>query len=284
MQDKTNRPYKCSMCPKAFVQPQSLNNHEERHKRGRDVQKRYLCEVCSKCFAQSGSLVAHMRTHTGVKPYVCNVCSRAFTKSTYLQLHLRTHSGEKPYICQYCSRAFARANTLARHITMHTGEAKYQCQICTKSFRRLTSLNEHTYTHTGQRPYACKICSKRYNNAGSLYAHTKKCKASQENQEVKEFSVALNPSDNNSPVSNIQSDNNLPADLIIFTEMRTDETITDESLMPEPPTCQFIVADIHDEKSMSNNILDQFTVQEPDVFNMNEKQFKTPYYELYPSM
>ncbi|KAG8038724.1 hypothetical protein G9C98_000279 [Cotesia typhae] len=174
---KKNRPHKCSLCPKAFAQQQSLNNHLERHKRVKDTQKRFLCDVCSKCFAQSGSLVAHMRTHTGVKPYVCSVCSRAFTKSTYLQLHLRTHSGEKPYICQYCSRAFARANTLARHITMHTGEAKYQCQICRKSFRRLTSLNEHTYTHTGQRPYACKICTKRYNNAGSLYAHTKKCKA-----------------------------------------------------------------------------------------------------------
>ncbi|XP_057334484.1 zinc finger protein 287-like [Microplitis mediator] len=174
---KKNRPHKCSLCPKAFAQLQSLNNHVERHKRVKDTQKRFLCDVCSKCFAQSGSLVAHMRTHTGVKPYVCNVCSRAFTKSTYLQLHLRTHSGEKPYICQYCSRAFARANTLARHITMHTGEAKYHCQICRKSFRRLTSLNEHTYTHTGQRPYACKICTKRYNNAGSLYAHTKKCKA-----------------------------------------------------------------------------------------------------------
>ncbi|XP_066592130.1 zinc finger protein 846-like isoform X2 [Prorops nasuta] len=173
--EKQNRPHKCSLCPKAFAQAQSLANHMERHKRVKDTQKRFLCEVCSKCFAQSGSLVAHMRTHTGVKPYVCNVCSRAFTKSTYLQLHLRTHSGEKPYICQYCSRAFARANTLARHITMHTGEAKYHCQICTKSFRRLTSLNEHTYTHTGQRPYACKICTKRYNNAGSLYAHTKKC-------------------------------------------------------------------------------------------------------------
>ncbi|KAH0534344.1 hypothetical protein KQX54_003187 [Cotesia glomerata] len=188
---KKNRPHKCSLCPKAFAQQQSLNNHLERHKRVKDTQKRFLCDVCSKCFAQSGSLVAHMRTHTGVKPYVCSVCSRAFTKSTYLQLHLRTHSGEKPYICQYCSRAFARANTLARHITMHTGEAKYHCQICRKSFRRLTSLNEHTYTHTGQRPYACKICTKRYNNAGSLYAHTKKCKAQNGAKEVGKETLPL---------------------------------------------------------------------------------------------
>ncbi|XP_031780379.1 zinc finger protein 665 isoform X2 [Nasonia vitripennis] len=270
--DKSNRPHKCSICPKAFAQAQSLANHEERHRRARDVQKRYLCEVCSKCFAQSGSLVAHMRTHTGVKPYVCNICSRGFTKSTYLQLHLRTHSGEKPYICQYCSRAFARANTLARHITMHTGEAKYQCQICSKSFRRLTSLNEHTYTHTGQRPYACKICSKRYNNAGSLYAHTKKCKVTQ--------ASGVQQSNDETPP---QTDIDAASQVLIFTEKKSDETITDKTIATEP-SCQFMVANVPEQKTMTTDMLEPFTIQESQVYELNSKQFKTPYYGLYPNM
>ncbi|KAK0088853.1 hypothetical protein PV325_010450 [Microctonus aethiopoides] len=286
--DKHNRPHKCSMCPKAFAQAQSLTNHMERHKRVKDTQKRFLCEVCSKCFAQSGSLVAHMRTHTGVKPYVCNVCNRAFTKSTYLQLHLRTHSGEKPYICQYCSRAFARANTLARHITMHTGEAKYHCQICMKSFRRLTSLNEHTYTHTGQRPYACKICTKRYNNAGSLYAHTKKCKAQQ-----------LNTSTSSTPYHNItvhedvnnQNVDNTTSAMLIYSQRKIPDDVTNvtnavggQSITASSPS--FTIANnVHNQKSsLPTNIIQQYTIDHSNVYTLDAKQYKNPYYTIYPGI
>lgn len=246
----------------------------DRHKRVKDTQKRFLCEVCSKCFAQSGSLIAHMRTHTGVKPYVCNVCTKAFTKSTYLQLHLRTHSGEKPYICQYCSRAFARANTLARHITMHTGEAKYHCQICMKSFRRLTSLNEHTYTHTGQRPYACKICAKRYNNAGSLYAHTKKCKSQQQSSVAPTYVVGTESADNN-----IQ--NNAVPSMIIYSQKKLVET---SAVGQVTPASQFMVANVNNQKSLTTNIIQPFAVEDPNLYEVNAKQFKNSYYTIYPNM
>ncbi|KAL0126473.1 hypothetical protein PUN28_005083 [Cardiocondyla obscurior] len=271
--DRHNRPHKCVLCPKAFAQAQSLANHVERHKRVKDTQKRFLCEKCSKCFAQSGSLVAHMRTHTGIKPYVCNVCNRAFTKSTYLQLHLRTHSGEKPYICQYCSRAFARANTLARHITMHTGEAKYHCTICTKSFRRLTSLNEHTYTHTGQRPYACKLCTKRYNNAGSLYAHTKKCKAQQlSTSTTTAFAVSTTDS------APQQNDTSMPQ-LLIYSQRKLVEETTVGQVVSTP---QYMVTNVHNQKTVPANVIQPFTVEDPNMYN--SKQFKNSYYAIYPNM
>ncbi|XP_011868355.1 PREDICTED: zinc finger protein 569-like [Vollenhovia emeryi] len=270
--DRHNRPHKCALCPKAFAQAQSLANHVERHKRVKDTQKRFLCEKCSKCFAQSGSLVAHMRTHTGIKPYVCNVCSRAFTKSTYLQLHLRTHSGEKPYICQYCSRAFARANTLARHITMHTGEAKYHCNICNKSFRRLTSLNEHTYTHTGQRPYACKLCTKRYNNAGSLYAHTKKCKAQQlSSSTTTAFAVSTAES---AP----QQNDAAMSQLLIYSQRKLIEETAVGQVVPAP---QYMVTNVHNQKTVPANVIQPFAVEDPNVYN--SKQFKNSYY-IYPNM
>ncbi|RLU25901.1 hypothetical protein DMN91_002063 [Ooceraea biroi] len=273
--DRHNRPHKCAHCPKAFAQAQSLANHVERHNRVKDTQKRFLCEKCSKCFAQSGSLVAHMRTHTGIKPYVCKICSRAFTKSTYLQLHLRTHSGEKPYICQYCSRAFARANTLARHITMHTGEAKYQCGICAKSFRRLTSLNEHTYTHTGQRPYACKLCTKRYNNAGSLYAHTKKCKAQQmSGSTTTPATFAVSAADN------VPQQNDAPMPQLLIYSQR--KLVDDAAVGQVAPTSQYMVANMHNQKTVPTNVIPPFTVEDPSVYNA--KQFKNSYYAIYPNM
>ncbi|XP_014209826.1 zinc finger protein 569-like [Copidosoma floridanum] len=295
---KRVRPYQCPICPKAFAQPQSLANHEERHNRVREVQRRqFLCEVCSKVFAQSGSLVAHMRTHTGVKPYVCNICSRAFTKSTYLQLHLRTHSGEKPYVCQYCSKTFARANTLARHITMHTGEAKYQCQICSKLFRRLTSLNEHVYTHTGQRPYACKTCGKRYNNAGSLYAHAKKCKSAVEAKKDANLAPderafvdnqvsiggAVGVPDCATMMQPIEDVDELPSQILIFADKKQlDDAISDEVLLADAQTCQFMIA--NGDGSMLTNVLDQLTVQDSDIFNPNSRQLKMPFYGLFPTV
>ncbi|KAG7188365.1 hypothetical protein KM043_008019 [Ampulex compressa] len=44
--ERHNRPHKCTMCPKAFAQAQSLANHLERHKRVKETQKRFLCEPC----------------------------------------------------------------------------------------------------------------------------------------------------------------------------------------------------------------------------------------------
>lgn len=216
-----------------------------------------------------------MRTHTGHRPYVCKVCSRAFTKSTYLQLHLRTHSGEKPYICQYCSRAFARANTLARHITMHTGEAKYCCNICEKKFRRLTSLNEHMYTHTGQRPYACKLCNKRYNNAGSLYAHTKKCKAQQSSSgTTTAFTVST------VDTTPQQNEASMPQ-LLIYSQRKLEEEPSVNQVMPTP---QYLVANVHNQKTMSTNVIQSFTMEDPNVPSVyNPKQFKN-YTYIYPNM
>lgn len=284
---KQLRPYKCNLCQKAFAQRQSLKNHLERHKRASEYPKRYLCEICSKIFTLSASLRLHMRTHSGVKPHVCNVCNKAFTKRTYLRLHLRIHSGEKPYSCKYCNKTFTRANNLARHLTVHTREAKYQCKVCSKYFSRSNTLNDHMYIHTGQRPYACKYCSKSFNNAGSMYAHTKKCK---ENYPIT-LSLPTPSPEPLQPIENTQftelsSDDNpftSSSQVLIFSEDGVDGMISNDCMEPIEPSYQYIVT--NEQKPLPFDILEPFTTEESDIFNMNSKQFRTtPDYELFQSL
>jgi hypothetical protein len=95
------------------------------------------------------------------------------------------------------------------------------------------------------------------------------------------YSVSLHPNDNSVVPAN---DGNTAPQLLIFTEKKIDEIITDESITAVPPTCQYMITNVHGQKPLPPNVLEPYTIQESDVYNMNSKQFKTPYYGLYPNM
>ena len=52
------KPYKCSLCPKAFIQQCKLNDHLRRH-RG---ERRFRCVMCDKMYAASHDLRSHLRS------------------------------------------------------------------------------------------------------------------------------------------------------------------------------------------------------------------------------
>ena len=66
-------------------------------------EKPYKCGICGRYFVQVGSLAVHMRGHTGEMPYVCEHCGKGFAVKERLRLHERTHTGERPYkvSCRY---------------------------------------------------------------------------------------------------------------------------------------------------------------------------------------
>uniref|UniRef100_A0A0K8RGQ2 C2H2-type domain-containing protein n=1 Tax=Ixodes ricinus TaxID=34613 RepID=A0A0K8RGQ2_IXORI len=93
---KSNKLFKCKLCPQAFVQNSDLRRHNQTH----TGEKPFKCKLCPKAFAQNSYLRDHYQRHTGEKPFKCKLCPKAFALNLYLRRHNQTHTGEKPFKCK----------------------------------------------------------------------------------------------------------------------------------------------------------------------------------------
>ncbi|XP_071447423.1 zinc finger protein OZF-like [Hetaerina americana] len=161
------RPFKCAICLKGYVQKQYLMRHILKH----TEENPHSCEICSRAFTHYYYLKRHMLTHTNEKRHKCEICSRAFARNSHLKIHLLIHTGEKPYQCTICTKGFTQNSDLKRHVLPHTGEKRHKCEICSRLFARISHLKIHLLRHTGVKPYQCKICSKGFTQNSDVKRH-----------------------------------------------------------------------------------------------------------------
>uniref|UniRef100_A0A8B9ZPJ6 C2H2-type domain-containing protein n=1 Tax=Anas zonorhyncha TaxID=75864 RepID=A0A8B9ZPJ6_9AVES len=84
----TERKWKCSMCPQAFISPSKLHVHFMGH-----MERQIKCPKCDKLFLRTNHLKKHLNSHEGKRDYVCEKCTKAYLTKYHLTRHLKICKG-----------------------------------------------------------------------------------------------------------------------------------------------------------------------------------------------
>lgn len=114
---EATKKHSCGTCSESFHRSDVLRHHILReHKNG---ERPYKCDMCDKGFLQNCDLKVHKRRHLGERPFACDICNKTYVTSTSLYEHRRTHTGQRPYVCNICHRGFVSMTGLSHHTNIH---------------------------------------------------------------------------------------------------------------------------------------------------------------------
>lgn len=113
-----NRPFRCDLCDKSYLHPQSLTNHKKTHQVGM-----FECSVCLKQFNNMSALYSHHRSHRGRIGMDPGSVGGPYTTGTQ-QSQFSPHSQDAPgHFCHLCQVPFSSEEEFQAHIQMHNSSS-----------------------------------------------------------------------------------------------------------------------------------------------------------------
>ncbi|XP_055595985.1 zinc finger protein OZF-like [Uranotaenia lowii] len=148
-----------------------------------EPRKVFPCDECNKVCLKEHRLVAHKRTHRGLKPFYCEACDKGFQTFRNIKNHNKLlHSADRVlFPCKHpgCSEIFRTEKGCQKHFS-ETHDPDYVpdtsetvvCDVCGKSYPNKSVLKIHSYTHDRDKmPHKCTICGKGFALANRLQEH-----------------------------------------------------------------------------------------------------------------
>eukprot|EP01083_Nonionella_stella_P095404 267842_1 len=171
---KVQKMHVCKECDKEF----KYKSHLERHLASHSKNKPFKCSICSKAFGHQYYLQDHIRYNhikdgNKDRKHACDICKKTFRLKINLTNHVRIHSGEKPFKCKQCGKAFTQKGNCDAHYRACIGIKPFKCDVCAKTFTRKMYLQQHQRTHTGVKPFTCDVCSKAFAIKSNMVKHRK---------------------------------------------------------------------------------------------------------------
>ncbi|XP_021175064.2 PR domain zinc finger protein 10 isoform X2 [Fundulus heteroclitus] len=165
---KSFRPFKCTLCGKAFRDKDKLDLHLRVH--GRDAYT-FSCHVCTKSFVSDSALEDHLLAHTENRSYSCLLCPETFERLELLKDHVEVHSVDGCFTCPTCKKSFPDFIQVKKHIRCFHSEKIFQCPDCEKAFCRPDKLRLHMLRHSDRKDFLCSTCGKQFKRKDKLREH-----------------------------------------------------------------------------------------------------------------
>lgn len=137
--------FQCSICNKVLSTKWNLKIHRWTH--NSRTQMPFKCAVCPKAFMRESDLQTHSNMHKAIRPFTCDYCGCQFSRKYNWVRHSREHELEKRFRCSHCGKTFHRAYYLKEHARSHTNERPFECTICGKTSTTKTNHNKHLKIH-----------------------------------------------------------------------------------------------------------------------------------------